>query len=138
MGFVYVSNKKAVYKQLDKAFDSMVAYYFKAIRAVISIDRTWSGFEKNPFRDILNTGEFRDSQGKQKISQMHWSIYWTAAYSVFILYGGKTPQGTSFPGRRVDLVAAQEVDLANFYIKAFTSGGLLETKGVVLFSGQEF
>ena len=135
--YTYVSNKKQVYKQLDAAFASMVNYYFKAIRATINISRTWDGFEKNPFRDVVDSGLFRDSQGQKQIGQMQHSIYWGAAYSAYVFFGGRTPQGTTFPGRRVDEIAAEETDLLTFFAKAFVSGGTLDVKGVVLFSGQE-
>jgi hypothetical protein len=135
--FTYVSNRKAVEKQLDAAFDSMIAYYFKALRATISISRTWSGFEKHPFRDIIDEGFFRDSQGKEKLGRMAWNIFWLAEYAVFIRWGGKTPQNVSFPGRAFEEVALEEVDLTEFFIKAFQAKGNLNVQGVVLMSGQE-
>ena len=135
--FTYVSNRKAVEKQLDKSFDAMVEYYFKALRAVIVISRSWSGFEKNPFRDIVLDGTFRDSQGKEKLSKMAWNIFWMAEYSIYIRYGGSTPQGTHFPGRPFEEIALQEVDLTDFFIRAFAAEGNLNVQGVVLLSGQE-
>jgi hypothetical protein len=135
--FTYVSNRKAVEKQLDAAFDSMIQYYFQALRAVIQVSRSWSGFEKNPFRSIVDTGEFRDSQGKEKLGRMAWNIFWLAEYSVFIRWGGKTPQNVSFPGRAFEEVALAEVDLTEFFIKAFQAKGNLNVQGVVLMSGQE-
>jgi len=135
--FTYVSNRKAVEKQLDAAFDSTIEYYFKALRAVIQVDRSWSGFEKNPYRDIVLSGEFRDSQGKEKISKMAWNIFWLASYSVYIRYGGVTPQGVRFPPRPFEEIALQEVDLTEFFIKAFAAKGNLNVSGVVLMSGQE-
>lgn len=135
--YTYASNKKQVYEQLDAAFASMVNYYFKAIRAVISIDRTWEGFEKNPFRDVIDTKEFYHSQGQKQLGEMQYAIYWGAAHAAYVFFGGRTPQGISFPGRRVDQIAAEETDLLTFFAKAFVSGGTLDVKGVVLFSGQE-
>lgn len=133
----YTSNKEAVYDQLEKAFADTVQYYFDAIKTVISIDRHWPGFQTNPFRDVIDTGAFKDSQEKIQIDRMQWNIYWGVAYSTFVFFGGVTRAGAHFPGRRVDLVAAQEVDLAVFFIKAFLHEGNLTRKGVVLFSGQE-
>lgn len=135
--FTYVSNRKSVEKQLEKSFDAMIDYYFKALRAVIQIDRSWSGFQKNPFRDIVLTGEFRDSQGKEKLSRMAWNIFWMAEHAIYIRYGGVTPSGTHFPGRAFEEVALQEVDLTDFFIRAFNANGNLNVQGVVLLSGQE-
>jgi|GEM_PF-5410013 len=135
--FTYVSNRKTIEKQLDAAFDSTIEYYFKALRAVINISRGWSGFQKNPFRSIVDTGEFRDSQGKEKLGRMAWNIFWLAEYSIFIRYGGTTPQNVSFPGRNFEEIALQEVDLTEFFIKAFQAKGNLNVSGVVLMSGQE-
>ena len=137
VSFTYVSNRDAVEKQLDLAFDSMIYHYFKALRAVIQIDRSWSGFEKNPYRNIVLSGEFRDSQGKQKLGRMAWNIFWLAEYAVFIRYGGVTPSGIRFPGRAFEQVALQEVNLTQFFIKAFQAKGNLNVQGVVLMSGQE-
>jgi hypothetical protein len=135
--FTYVSNRKSVDKQLDAAFDSMIEYYFKALRAVVTISRNWSGFEKNPFRDVVESGKFRDSQGKEKLGRMAWNIFWLAEYAQYIRYGGTTPQGISFPGRAFEEVALAEVDLTEFFIKAFQAKGNLNVQGVVLMSGQE-
>jgi len=135
--FTYVSNRKAVEKQLDAAFDSMIEYYFKALRAVINVSRNWSGFEKNPFRDIVDTTEFRDSQGKEKLGRMAWNIFWLAEYAQYIRYGGVTPKGARFPGRAFEEIALAEVDLTEFFIKAFQAKGNLNVQGVVLLSGQE-
>jgi hypothetical protein len=137
MGFTYISNKAAVQKQLDEAFTSMVDYYFKAIRAVVNTDRYWSGFEKNPIRDIVDKTTFRESQGQEKLGRMHHAIFWAAAHAVYVRYGGTTPNGKRFPGRAFEEVAAEEADLANFFIKAYKSGGSMQVKGVVLMSGQE-
>ncbi len=135
--YTYVSNRRTVEKQLDAAFDSMIEYYFKALRATISVSRTWQGFEKHPFRDIIDEGTFRDSQGKEKLGRMAWNIFWLAEYSVWIRFGGRTPNGTSFPGRAFEEVTLQEVDLTEFFIKAFHAKGNLNVSGVVLMSGQE-
>lgn len=135
--YTYVSNKKQIYKQLDDAFLSMVNYYFKAIQAVIRISRNWEGFEKNPFRDIIETKVFHDSQDQQKLGEMSWAIFWTAAYAPYIRFGTTTPQGVRVPPRAFEEIAAEETDLLNFYAKAFLSGGSLDVKGVVLMSGQE-
>jgi hypothetical protein len=135
--FTYVSNRKAVEKQLDAAFDATIEYYFKALRSVIEVAHSWEGFQKNPFRSIVDSGEFRDSQGKEKLSRMAWNIFWLAEYSIFIRFGGITPNGVRFPGRAFEEVALQEVDLTEFFIKAFAAKGNLNVSGVVLMSGQE-
>ena len=135
--FVYTSNRKAVYQQLDKSFDSMIEYYFKALRAVINISRTWEGFQSNPFRDIVDSGQFRDSQDKEKLGRMAWTIFWLAEYSLYVRYGGVTPNGVHFPGRAFEEVALEEVNLTDFFIRAFNANGNLNVQGVVLLSGQE-
>ena len=135
--FTYVSNRKAVETQLNTAFDSMIDYYFKALRAVIQINRHWEGFQKNPYRDIVLSGEFRDSQGKEKLGKMAWNIFWLANYAEYIRFGGVTPQGIHFPSRPFEEIALQEVDLTEFFIRAFAAKGNLNVQGVVLMSGQE-
>ena len=135
--WTYISNKQAINQRLDDSFASMIDYYFKALRATINISRYWEGFQKNPFRDIVDSGQFRDSQDKEKLGRMAWTIFWLAEYAVFIRYGGVTPQNAHFPGRAFEEVALEEVDLTDFFIRAFNANGNLNVQGVVLLSGQE-
>lgn len=135
--WIYVSHKESVYNKLDDSFASMIDYYFKALRATINISRYWEGFRNNPFRDIVDSGEFRDSQDREKLGQMSWNIFWLAEYAIYVRYGGVTPQGIHFPGRNFEEIAAEEVDLTNFFVRAFNANGNLNVQGVVLLSGQE-
>lgn len=135
--FVYVSNRNNVDKQLDEAFDAMVNHYFKSLLSVITVSRSWEGFQKNPFRDIVDSGSFRNSQDKKKLGRMAWNIFWLAEYALYIRYGGVTPQGVRFPGRAFEDVALREVDLATFFVRAFNAGGNLDMGATTLLSGQE-
>jgi hypothetical protein len=66
-------------------------------------------------RNIVDTGEFRDSQRATRISLKRWEISWEVAYAVIILLGFQGVGGNSQPGRDWIGYALSNIDLAKVF-----------------------
>jgi hypothetical protein len=66
-------------------------------------------------RNIVDTGEFRDSQRATQISLKRWEISWEVAYAVVILLGFQGVAGNSQPGRDWISYALGNIDLAKVF-----------------------
>ena len=79
----------------------------------------WPGFTKRRSgeevfspRNIVDLGEFRDSQGYSFPTPLTILFEWTAEHSVFVFNGFTTRSGATYPGRNPVLQAVDQYDLA--------------------------
>lgn len=86
-------------------FADLVEEYADACLQVIDEPRQWSGW--NPpsrgLRDIVDTGQLRDSQHITQITKAEYTIDWTTPYVGFVYYGT-----SRYPGRAWAEIAWQE------------------------------
>ena len=79
----------------------------------------WPGFTKRKSgeevfspRNIVDLGEFRNSQQYSFPSQLTILFEWTAQHSVFVFNGFTTRSGSTYPARNPVLQTVEQYDLA--------------------------
>lgn len=103
------------------AFSRVVDSLAEECQNVIEETRNWGDFGETKRqsgevvdggkRNIVDTGELRDSQHVERIDNTVANIVYDAPYAVFVYGGYTTKSGTRVPGRRWGKVAADRLNL---------------------------
>jgi hypothetical protein len=96
-------------QELVKALDDWTQAIFNKTDDVISIPRYWENWEtSNPFRDIVDTEDLRNSGQISKLAVFKRSISWQVPYVGYVYYGFTLVDGRTIPDRQWIQVAYEE------------------------------
>lgn len=112
--------------QLSSALDDWIEEIFQKTDDVIATPRYWEGWTtSNPFRDIVDTEDLRNSGEKLKISQFKGVIKWSTSYVGYVYYGFTLADGRTIPSRKWVEVAESENNYRDLLIV------ILKRKGII-------
>ena len=103
---------------LTNAFSQFVDDYFALVQEVLNKPRVWEGWETSePFRDIVDTGDLRDSGVVTQWDQFYYVLSWSTDYVQLVYFGYALADGRRIPPRKWAELAIRENDLLQTFYK---------------------
>jgi hypothetical protein len=126
------SHKAEIIKRFANAYRACEQKYDEANREVIETVRDWpqgfgTTYRRNgqivvgSTRDIVDTGELRDSQSYQRVDEYRTEYSWSADHALLVHEGYTTKTGKRIPARRWTEVAAEELNIPQVFCEAFNN-----------------
>lgn len=96
--------------RLQYAIEQFSIEYFRLCQQVIDEDRNWDGWTPpdRGYRDIVDTGDLRDSGIVYQLGEYEYEVTWNRPYSRFVWDGFIHSNGNLIPPRPWAIVAFYE------------------------------
>lgn len=125
-----ISHKQDIINRFKAAYRGCELAYDDANRQVIEEIRDWpqgfgTTYRRNgeivvgSTRNIVDTGELRDSQSYQRPDEYKTEYSWSAGHALYVHEGYTTKSGKQIPARRWTEVAAEESNLPQVFCDEF-------------------
>ena len=105
----------------ERAFTETAFILGREFTRVISEPRTWAGWDNS--RDIVDTGQLRSSQQLVFTAPLEAIYSWPVEYAAYVHEGYTLRNGTRVEGRPWTVVAQQEFDTQQAFIRAYQQQG---------------
>lgn len=96
-------------RALIESVKSFTQRYFELATAIIENERFWKDWEtSNPYRDIVDTGDLKNSGRIIQNSETGFTVAWFTDYVTFVYFGYYLLDGRRIPPRKwAELVIAE-------------------------------
>ncbi|MGB3208664.1 MAG: hypothetical protein WBB28_27055 [Crinalium sp.] len=127
--FTLKLNTDAIYQAVERSLDATAETANTAFKDAIEQPlyewpRTTvrkSGEVVSTPRNIVDTGDLRDSQEHQKVDELNHQFSWNVPYAVQVHEGAVLKSGTELPARPWTREAVTRTDLVEVFIEAFNA-----------------
>lgn len=104
--------------QLSKSLAQWAEQIYQATDSVIATPRYWDNWTtSNPFRDIIDSEDLRNSGKLTQVSKFKWNMTWSTAYIFYVYFGYTLADGRQIPDRKFIEVAFDENNYRDWLIK---------------------
>jgi hypothetical protein len=116
--FTVKFNTAAISEAITKATNATVMVLDIELRKAIT-DPIWDWPRGQSPRDIVDTGELRNSQAMTRIGNRRAKYVWSARHSIVVRNGAVLRNGTVIPARKWDELAINRAKLPEVFAQSF-------------------
>ena len=116
--FTVKFNTAAIAEAITKATNATVMVLDIELRKAIT-DPIWDWPRGQSPRDIVDTGELRNSQAMTRIGNRRAKYVWSARHSTIVRNGAVLRNGTVIPARKWDELAINRAKLPEAFAQSF-------------------